>query len=144
MPWTEPKTDWVSTDYFLLQDWQRIVNNGLYLYSYLNATFEWRDCNLNSTTDLPYYDIVNKLEDNLEDLSKVPNLASTLFVPTIWYPRTHEKYTHNPSFEDFTRWEKFEYDLLHWNEILRRQLNNLVAGYATSGTDRLRQYFARR
>ena len=144
MTWVDSKIDWVPTDYFLLQDWQRIVNNGLYLYDYLGATFSWKECSLSSTTDLPYYYIVNNLEDNLKGLSDVPNLASVSFTPTIWYPRTHDLYTHNPSFEDFIRWEKFEYDILYWNELLKRQLNALVSGPVPTGTNRLRQYFARR
>lgn len=144
MTWVDPKLDWVPTDYFLLQDWQRIVNNGLYLYDYLGASFIWRECSLTSTVDLPYYDVVNKLEDNLKDLSSVPNLANTPFIPTVWYPRTHDSYTHNPSFEDFIRWEKFEHDTLYWNELLRKQLNALVSGPVSTGTDRLRQYFSRR
>lgn len=141
--WVDPKTNWVATDYFNLADWQRIVNNGLYVYSFIGATFSWEDCTLADTMALPYYDIVNKLETNLLNLSTSPNIVKVGFTPTTWKPRTADDYVRNPSFEDFNRWEQFEYDLHYQTNKALHQLNFLAAGYFTAGTDRLRQYFAR-
>ena len=31
MAWIEPKTDWVSTDYFNIEDYNRIIGNIIYL-----------------------------------------------------------------------------------------------------------------
>lgn len=142
--WQEPKMDWLASEYFLLSDWQRIVNNAEYLYSFLDATFEWLPCDITSTSELPYYDIVNNLEQNLWQLSQVPSFVAIPFEATEWQPRTGAQYTHNPSYEDYNRWEVFEWNVYYWNTRFASQLNNLRSGNFTAGTDRLRQYFARR
>lgn len=144
MSWNSPKVNWAPTDYFQLEDWNRIVDNAQYLYDFLNATFAWKDCVLKDTAALPYYDIVNNLEQNLYSLSQTPGFVIVEFTATTWQPRTSTLYTHNPSYQDFNRWEKFEYDLKYWNERMYTQLNGLYAGNFTAGNNRLRQYFARR
>ena len=43
MAWTDSKRDWVSSDIFTLDDWNRILNNAKYLYALVGATFPWKD-----------------------------------------------------------------------------------------------------
>lgn len=143
MAWVQPKMDWTSQDYFNLTDWNRIVGNGLYLYDLVGASFEWRNVSLGSTADLPYYNIVNDLESNLLDVGLAVDLNSGKFNPVEWFPRQSESYKRNPSFNDFNRWESFEYNLNYWYTRYSNQLCNLKAGTFTAGNNRLRQYLAR-
>lgn len=39
MAWIEPKTDWVSVDYFNATDYNRIIGNITYLKTYLDGLF---------------------------------------------------------------------------------------------------------
>jgi hypothetical protein len=39
MAWIEPKTDWVSSDYFNATDYNRIIGNITYLKAYLDTLF---------------------------------------------------------------------------------------------------------
>lgn len=39
MAWIEPKTDWVSGDYFNAEDYNRIIGNITYLKAYLDSLF---------------------------------------------------------------------------------------------------------
>lgn len=139
MSWLEPKQQWQSTDIFSLEDWNRITGNARYLYDMLDATFEWKECILEDTAAIPYYDIINNLEKNLYNLSQVVSYTNVGFVATTWYPRTSENYTHNPSYLDFNRWERFEYKL----RFAAVQLTNLYSGNFNAGSNRTRQSLGR-
>lgn len=142
--WLEPKTNWQPTDFFQLDDWNRIVENAKFLYGFVSAGFEWKDCDLADTMALPYYNLVNNLESNLYQLSRSPNIVFIPYFKIQWYPRTASSYVRNPSYEDFNRWEQFEFDLNYWTTRYTQQLNFIAAGYMPAGNDRVRQYFSRR
>lgn len=143
MAWTDSKRDWVSADIFTLDDWNRILNNAKYLYALVGATFPWKDCTLADTMAIPYYDIVNNLENNLERLKQHAEYSDSNFSEVIWYPITSTKYSHNPSYVDFNRWETFEDAFKKWYEIVSVQLNRLKSGTFAAGNNRVRQYFGR-
>ena len=71
--WTEPKTDWKSSDKINYEDYNRTKNNIDYLISLgleLYATFPYQDMgdDKNNYASLPYADEFNNLEYNLESM----------------------------------------------------------------------------
>lgn len=73
MAWIKPKTDWKETDYFNIEDYNRIKNNinhvremALELYSYI----PFEDMGEDKTyTDYYFADEVNLFENNLESIN---------------------------------------------------------------------------
>ena len=143
MAWSQPKKEWLRSDYFLLEDWNRIVANAQFLYELFGATYTWRDCQLADTMALPYYDIVNNLEDNLLDLCKSAGFSFVNFHSTTWKARTSEDWTHNPSAEDFMRWESLEAELYYWYNVINNAQNVLYAGTFYAGNNRATQLLSR-
>ena len=71
--WTEPKTNWVSTDYFNYTDYNRIKNNSAYLRNlaltlYLDFPYEDMGDDKSGYDDFPYADEFNAMENNLESM----------------------------------------------------------------------------
>ena len=73
MEWIEPKTDWVSSDYILHTDYNRIIGNIAYLKAYLDTLFagltnmpimEEKD-----VKSLIYAREINDIEQSLESLN---------------------------------------------------------------------------
>ena len=143
MPWVQPKEEWEVTDVFTLDDWRRVVENAKYLYQLVGATFTWRDCDLADTMALPYYDVVNALEANLNDLCNDAAYNSVGFEATEWFARTSKQWTHNPSASDFSRWERLEAQLYYWHYIYVTQTNVLVSGTFYANNNRIVQTFSR-
>lgn len=138
--WKTPKTNWISTDIVYLEDWQRWVNNALYLYQLLGEPFEWQECSLNSIWDMPYVDVVNRLESNLWNLQLAIVRAGIAYTQELWYPVLHPNWQHrNPSYEDFNRWEQFE---LSAHQILT-SIATLYSGTFTANQDGVRQSLGR-
>lgn len=103
--WTEPKTDWVSTDFFNLSDYNRIKNNIAYLRDLaltVYTDFSWQDMGVDKTSyaQYPYADEFNALEDNLESLRQNTFLFDDSD-PKQWYENQR-----TPSHEDFNRLER--------------------------------------
>ena len=73
MAWIEPKTNWVSTDYFNAEDYNRIIGNLVYLKEYACALvkkFELADMGAEkSYLDFIYAREINTIEDNLETIN---------------------------------------------------------------------------
>jgi hypothetical protein len=73
MAWIEPKTDWVSSDYFNATDYNRIIGNIVYLKAYLDTLF-YGLTNISTmeektTTSLIYAREINAIETALETLN---------------------------------------------------------------------------
>ena len=103
--WTEPKTDWVSTDYFNLTDYNRIKNNIAYLRELaleVCVDFPWEDMgdDKSSYAEYPYADEFNALEDNLESLRENTFLFDDADAKQ-WYENQIV-----PDYEDFNRLER--------------------------------------
>lgn len=142
MAWIVPKTDWKSSDYFLLSDWQRIISNAEYLYNLVNAQFSFRDCTLANTAALPYYDIINNLERNLEDLWDAL-VTGTYISRPIWYARTSSQWTRNPNYSDFNSWESIELSVFTIYNTVTNPQNVLRSGTFFAGSNRIVQTFSR-
>jgi len=73
MAWQTPKTNWVSTDFFNVGDFNRIKGNLLYLQDYLNKLFPRTDIESmgadKTYASMIYANEFNRIEDNLEALN---------------------------------------------------------------------------
>ena len=103
--WTNPKTYWVSTDFFNLSDYNRIKNNIDYLREkalelYIDFPFEDMGVDKTSYAQYPYADEFNALEDNLESLRQNTFLFDDS-APKQWYENQR-----TPNYEDFNRLER--------------------------------------
>lgn len=143
MAWIQPKVSWLPVDYFDLSDWDRVTGNFKYLYDLVGATFTIKDTELKDTNAIPFYDVVNNLEDNLQHLYDYLSYSFITFAETIWYPRKSSSYTHNPSYEDFNRWENLEQQISYWYNIDHNPQNVLRSGTFYAGTDRVTQSLSR-
>lgn len=130
------KLNWTESDVFTVGDWNRIVRAARERFQILGIMSQWEVCPEAVSTDLPYYTIVNALESNLAHLSEAAKLQ---FASTVWYPVTHNEYTHNPSYQDFNRWE----ELLSQISIEQYTITDLRAGTFRAGTDRVKQTLER-
>ena len=70
MAWIEPKTDWISTDYFNIEDYNRIIGNISYLKALAEALFKSFDT-LSMGEEKTYVSMLyaremNAIESNLE------------------------------------------------------------------------------
>ena len=142
MAWIVPKNDWKSSDYFLLSDWQRIISNAKYLYDLVGGQFPFRDCTLANTAALPYYDIINNLERNLEDLWDTL-VTGTYIRRPIWYARTSSRWTRNPDYSDFNSWESVELSIFTIYNTVTNPQNVLRSGTFFAGSNRIVQTFSR-
>ena len=117
--WSEPKTDWISTDFFNVSDFNRIVGNMYYLYELANDLFEIQTPDLpgNKTfSDFYYAREFNQIEDALENL----NLAT--------YNMnfgTKEVFFDNGKFIQHMERNRIERAMLDLCNMLRGQRNNI-------------------
>ena len=102
--WIDPKTNWVSTDYFNYSDYNRIKNNiahlrNLSLSLYINYQYEDMGDDKSGYSEFPYADEFNAIEDNLEIIKK----------NTYDFYNSDKKQWHDnmrtPDYEDFNRLE---------------------------------------
>lgn len=75
MAWEEPKTDWVETDRFNIQDFNRIKNNLAWLYQFSLNFFNMYSIepmgeNISSYESYWDVEIFNKFERNLEKIGE--------------------------------------------------------------------------
>lgn len=102
--WTEPKVDWVSTDYFNFTDYNRIKNNIAYLRElalslYLNFPYEEMGDDKTGYADFPYADEFNAIENNLEYM-KTNTFGFYFTDKKQWYDNQP-----TPNYEDLNRIE---------------------------------------
>lgn len=108
MAWETPKTNWRATDYFNLNDWNRIKNNLVYLADEIQAAGVTRPSVLDltltrDTMSLVTVQLANRLETTLKNVKNA--LHSIVPAKKTWYARTSVSYTQNPNYEDWNRWE---------------------------------------
>ena len=113
--WTEPKTDWVITDSFNFEDYNRIKNNIAYLYEMA----------------LDFYSSV-QLEDMGDDKNNLELLRNSTFIfnneeKKTWY--ANEK---TPDFEDFNRIERICLDYYKGLQRYRPRRLSITLGMATA------------
>ena len=73
MAWIEPKTNWKSTDYFNIEDYNRIVGNLTYLKSFSEKLFKSYDLlemeQEKTYSSMIYAREINAIENNLESVN---------------------------------------------------------------------------
>lgn len=113
MSWTTPKVDWTSQDYYSTVAWNRVRTN-MQEVAQLCPTIDKPepvilDISISrGSFSLPYVSLVNALEQSLLNISNAlddPLIAH--FNKVTWYARKSSNYTHNPSYQDWIRWEQF-------------------------------------
>lgn len=102
--WTEPKTNWVSTDKFNYTDYNRIKGNIEYLRELaleMYVNFPYTDMGSDKTgyADYPYADEFNALEDNLESMRESTYLYDNADAKQ-WAENGR-----TPTYDDFNRLE---------------------------------------
>ena len=123
-----PKIDWKTEDYFNIEDYNRIKNNLAYLKEYsleLYNEYEIKDMGSDVTySDLPYAEMINAIEDNLETIAK-----NTVNVD-IGETRNYSDNDYFPNFEEINRIESgilkiynYLYGQYHGRNKLRFKLN---------------------
>lgn len=129
--WKEPKTDWVQTDKFNIDDYNRVKNNLKYLHEYavkLYPYFDIGDMGSDVTSYGVFWDVnkFNLFEDNLETIN---NNVSTQDIGTT------QHFYENGVF--------IKYDELNRIENATLMIKNLLDGQAGSRLAfRLGQYRA--
>lgn len=129
--WTEPKTDWVITDSFNFEDYNRIKNNIAYLYEmaldfYSSVQLEDMGDDKNGYNEFPYAEEFNRLENNLELLRNSTFIFNNEEKKT-WY--ANEK---TPDFEDFNRIERICLDYYKGLQRYRPRRLSITLGMATA------------
>lgn len=102
--WTQPKTDWVSTDKFNYTDYNRIKGNIEYLRELaleLYVNFPYTDMGNDKTgyAEYPYADEFTALEDNLE------YMRENTFLYDDSDAKQWDENARTPTYEDFNRIE---------------------------------------
>lgn len=74
MSWTEPKTNWLQTDFFNIEDYNRIINNLKCLKELAEALYgklETPDLGTEFTyTDIPYAEKFNAIEEFVDSVNR--------------------------------------------------------------------------
>jgi len=119
--WFTPKTNWKETDYYNIDDWDRVCSNLEYLHSCLIDLEISIPSLLETNTgrgfnELPYVHLINNMEENLNNLLNSLNIEITENIQRkIWYDRMDIMYESNPNYQDWNRWENIL--LLAYKEI---------------------------
>lgn len=103
MAWQTPKTDWVSTDYFNIEDYNRIVGNLTELRNL--AVIGYKDFDLDKMvvektySDYIYADEINAIESNLT------RICNNTYLPDIGTQQTYYANQPTPDWQEFNRIE---------------------------------------
>ena len=150
MSWQVPKTDWKFTDYYNVQDLERVRDNLLYLQQQLvSLGYYSPELNEISTSNsyktLPTVQLINMLEQNLQ------TIADTLgtWVDSVWGGREtwvsilSANYMRNPNSGDWNRWEQLTQVVYDSIQYLNVYLHYRIAGTFYAGSNNLVQTFSR-
>ncbi len=116
--WVKPKTDWAATDYFNIEDYNRIKNNldhmrGMSLVLY--ATFPYTAMGNDKTyTDYFYADEINLFETNLANINTY-TYAQDIGTVKTFYP--------NQPFINYEELNRLESSMLKIYNLLYGQTN---------------------
>ena len=147
--WSQPKVTWQPTDYFNIEDWQRIRSNLEHIHSWLQNAGVSKPRLLDTDTgrgyaELPYVYLVNNMEENLANLQKVfgvSPLEDTL--QKTWYMRVDIRYISNPTYADWNRWETILLYVSEWIQYIDSYVFTPISGTCRSGSERTLLRFSR-
>lgn len=128
MAWLPPKTDWVSTDFFNKNDYNRIKGNICFLKDYLCKCFDYvelEDMGDDKTyTSMYYADEINIIENNLETLN------NGTFQKDIGETKTYFPNGNVPDFEEYNRIESALFEI--YNSLNKRIISKSRIGFRLS------------
>lgn len=129
MSYQTPKTNWKPTDYFNIEDYNRIKGNIKEVYTLaitVYPSFLIEDMGGDVTyTTIPRAEDFNHFENNLVRIRD----GTYPFFPEkahVWYANQPA-----PSYKDFNRWEqnlKVMHDTLYWQDKNRKMLSFTLNG----------------
>ena len=147
--WYTPKVDWKSTDYYNIEDWQRVRNNLEHLRTWLQNLGVSGPTLLETDTgqgynELPYVHLINNMEENLANLRE---LFGTDFTEEVaqktWYARLDSMYNSNPTYRDWNRWETILLRVYESIQYIETYIFSPVSGTCYSGSERTLIRFSR-
>ena len=147
--WTTPKVDWKSTDYFNIEDWQRVRNNLEHLHEWLRNKGASAPRLLETDTgrgydELPYVHLVNNMEENLAKLRETFGVSFTEDVARkTWYERLNIMYERNPDYSDWNRWETILRLVYESLQYIDTYIYSTVSGTCYCGSARTELRFSR-
>lgn len=148
--WLTPKTNWRSSDFFNIEDWQRICTNLDHLCSWMHdlglTVPTLLDMNVGADCNaMPYVHHVNNLEENLASLQRVFGTDFQEDVSKkIWYARKDANYTSNPTYQDWNRWERILLLVYESLQYIETANFSIISGTCYSGSERTLLRFSRR
>lgn len=149
MAYVTPKVTWKSSDSFETTDWNRIRNNLLWIYDWMVAR-KMAPTPLQSTTlpnagnSLPYVDLINKMEANLQAVNDSFGIDYTAWDGRkTWYARLDALWTENPTNEDWNRWELLAKLIRESIDYIENYLYQRVSATFCAGEFRTVQHFSR-
>lgn len=147
--WIAPKVDWKSTDYFNIEDWQRVRSNLEHVRDWLQSSRMSGPPLLETDTgrgydELPYVHLVNNMEENLAKLQETFGVSFTEDVAQkTWYDRLDIMYTSNPDYTDWNRWETILQLVYESLQYINTYIFTSVSGTCYCGSARTEAKFSR-
>lgn len=147
--WSTPKVDWKPTDYYNIEDWQRVRANLEYICMWIQNTWSVEMPLLTTNTgrgyeELPYVYLVNNMEENLKNLYTIFGVDFTEDVARrTWYARLDSLYTSNPTYKDWNRWEILLARIYESIQYIDTYIFTPVSGTCKSGSERTLIRFSR-
>lgn len=147
--WTTPKVNWQSTDYYNIEDWQRVRSNLEHLHTWLQNLKASGPPLLETDTgreynELPYVHLVNNMEENLANLQETfgVNFVEDVARKT-WYDRLDIMYESNPTYADWNRWETILKRVYESIQYIDTYIFSTICGTCYSGSERTLIRFSR-
>lgn len=128
MAWQEPKTDWVNTDYFNIEDYNRINGNIQVIHELsaeVNPEFEIVELSDKTYSDYIYADEFNLIEQNFAAISK------GTYPYTVAEAKSYYANQPTPDYAEFNRLESLllqRYEYLLGQISGRRTLSFVLGG----------------
>lgn len=119
MAWQTPKTDWVSTDFFNIQDWNRIRGNIQYIKELCDRLYDYFTINgieEKTYSSMLYAKEINALEEDIYKIN-MNTYSVSANEQKSWAANMKA-----PSYEDFNRWERMTLKL---KQSLEGQMDSL-------------------
>lgn len=131
MAWIQPKTDWVASDYFNAEDYNRINGNVAHLKAYLGTLFKEMEISLSeeekTNLSLIYAREMNAIENGLSALN------GGTYGLDIGESKTYKPNGKVPNFEDYNRLESATLALYEMAQVHKANLPRLALTLGQKG-----------
>ena len=140
--WNTPRTEWMSINYYNIEDWQRVRSNLEHLRDVLlEKGFIVPSLLITDTgrgyDELPHVYLVNNMEQNLDELRKAFGVDFTEDVaPKTWYERLDSMYVSNPTYQDWSRWELLLLRVYESIQFIDNYMFTPICGACHCGSER--------